>query len=463
MITALLGILLLHGPARATSLLEASGGVIGRGEAFGSAQAERQARALVEEGDWARAALAWAEARRAGARAETAASWEVVALARAGEWELARLSALAAVARAPDSTEARLSFAWLMCEGGDPGTARKVARGYPLQGEDSVGVAVLELRSFHQKGRWGRAARARHRALAGQRIDAWLWLESGMGRLAQGDPEGLTDLEHATRAPGAGAPHALALAELRRSLGDTTLALRLAATGMERFPEDLRFPSLAVELALPDPEILDRLVSAEPERAALRELRGALRLSQDDPLGAREELSRAAELGRRTAASFALRARGEAMLGQVDQALALLGEAMIAYPRAVELGAQRFELAREGTDPAQVLAAVDAWEFALVHRGASLPAEAMRARAASLVDLRRGPEALQAYEEALVELPGDPGLLEAFAGFLLQPLPGVAPDPERAKALLLRAQAAPIGDSGGPEARTKAWNGVMPR
>ncbi|MCK6507847.1 hypothetical protein L6R53_31520 [Myxococcota bacterium] len=481
----ILALLLAVGSAGAAalaepSLIEETGGVLGRAEVMGEGAAEARARALVVEGRWPEAAEAWAAARREGAEPGLAAAWEVVSLARAERWDEARLVSLASLAAEAGALEQRLLFAWLMCEGGAERTARKVLRDLPLDGGQADAARVLALRSWRHQGRDGGVRRARRQALdGGGEVDAWFWLESSLGHFAAQEPQALDDLDRALRARGVSATHAEALVELRLALGDDAEALRAGLSGMERHPADPGIAGLtAIAAGRPEgTQALERAVAAEPERAAAREVRGALRLASGQPEGALEDLLAAGRGGRDSAAVVGMIGRALAGLGKPREAHAALRAGTERHPGDPALAAQRFEAARAVAEPELVVAAAEAWRAALATLADPLPDEvvelalaaaveagqpgatlswaevalaadpadpgALRQRAVALQRLGRGTEALAAFEAGLRAAPEDPSLLWAFAAFLAAPGAGVAPDPARARGLAVQAGGAP--------------------
>lgn len=464
----------------APSLVEVTGGVLGRAEVMGEGAAEARARALVAEGRWPEAAEAWAAARREGAEPGLAAAWEVVSLARAARWDEARLVALASLAAESGAVEQRLLFAWLMCEGGAERTTRKVLRDLPLHGEQAHAARVLALRSWRHQGREGGVRRARRQALEGSDgVDAWFWLESSLGHFAAQEPQALDDLDRALRAPGATATHAEALVELRLALGDDAEALRAGLSGMERHPREAGITGLTAIAAgrQAGAEALERAVAAEPDRAAAREARGALRLATGQEEGALEDLLAAGRGGRDSAVVVGMIGRALDGLGKPREAHAALRAGTERHPGDPSLAAQRFEAARALAEPELVVAAAEAWRAALATLADPLPVEvveqalaaavatgqpgaalswaeaalavdpthpgALRQRAVALQRLGRVGEALAAFEAGLRVAPQDPALRVAFAAFLAAPGAGLPPDPARARGLAEQVKGGP--------------------
>lgn len=478
----LLALLSSAEPARADTLLEVTGGVLGRDEEHGASEAEARARGLVERGQWGSAAVAWAEARRAGVDPDLAAAWEVVSLAHAEQWEIARLAALAAVARDPESPAARLGFAWLMCEGGAGGTARKVLRDYPVDGADGVGARVLELRSLRYDARPGRARRALRRAQHAEQTDAWLWFEAALLDLQRGHPGAIGALERAAHSEGVAAAHLAALVEVRRQLGESEQALRLGLQAMERWPED-GIVATATARVVGDPDgetLLQDALRTDPGLGAAHELAAVLAGSREDPAAAEAHLRAALDAGRATPAVYGLLGEAQAAQGDAAAALDTATEAVRRWPAHAGLLADLFERARAGDDLAVVLDAAERWRASVVDMGDAVPPpvalaavdaavrlerpvdalawaervlaehggqpDALVARARSLAWMERGAEALDAFETALVRQPADPALKVAFADFLLEPGPDLPADPGRAWRLASEAL-----DAAGPD------------
>lgn len=472
---SLAALLLAAAPASAASLLEATDGVLGRAEVEGSSRSEARARLAVDRGDWALAASAWDEARHAGADELLAGSWEVVSLAQAEQWELARLAALATLSRDPSDPRRHLVYAWLMCEGGAASATRKVVARLPDSGDIGLAGAILQLRSWRHQGRDRRVRRVRRRVLDQLPADAWLWLESSRGHFAAYQPEALDDLDRALRAPAASGVHVAAVLELRLALGDDEESVRVGLSGMERFPDHAGVATLtSVAASRPDgAAALRRILAAEPDRAVAHEVRGALALASDEPKTALQALILAGHGGRDTAAVVGMLGRSLVALGKPGEAHAALLGGMERHPLHLQLAAARFDAARRLADPALILAAADAWLVAAAAVAEPLPDDiagqalsaalevdrpsaalawsdwilaaevdhpgALRARAQALHRLERGQEALLAYEAALAAAPSDHALLADFATFLLQPSGGVEADPERARELSDRA------------------------
>ena len=307
-------------------------------------------------------------------------------------------------------------------------------------------------------------------------MDAWLWLEAGLGHFMAGDPASLAELERATRSPGATAAHSAALIEVRRLVGDDEEALALGLRAMERYPHDARVATRTARVALDPPgaAALDGVIATDPARAVAWELRGAVRMAEGLPASAVVDLDRAAALGRDTPALAGMRAGARTALGQHDDALEILEVSTQRWPEHLGLVSERFVEAEATERPDAVLGAAEAWRVAASHHQAMLPAPvrlaaveaalaldraaealawaelvlaqedaeptALRARAQALVRLERGPEALRAFERALGLAPEDDHLLLAFAGFLLTPATGVDPDPHRAQDLVEEAR-----------------------
>lgn len=395
--------LLVSGGARAADLLEVTDGVLGRGEVVGDTPVEVRARALVDRGEWERAAAAWSDAGQEGVDPELVRAWRIVSLARSQQWQLARLEALAALAADAGDDQHRLLFAWLMCAGGADRTAYKVAAGLPQQGEVGRAAAVLELRSWRNRERKGRVRRARRRILAEGQADAWFWLESSRGHFQALEPEALDDMERALRAPGTSGAHVTAMLQLRLALGDDAEVVRTGLAGMDRFEDSGDIASLAAQAAArpAGAATLDKVLQVEPERGAARELRAMVRMDTDDAAGALDDLLAAGRAGRESPRLVAMLGASLAQLGKRREALAALSGGAKLHPRDVELARQRFAMAQELDEPQAVLDAAVAWQDAADAAADTVPQPAALAAAQAALGLRDPGAALTWVDRAL--------------------------------------------------------------
>ncbi len=470
------------------TLLELTAGVVGRGERVGDGDAEQRARRLVALGAWGQAAAAWAEARRLGADSGLSTAWEIVSLAWAEQPERARVAAAAGQARDPRDVRVTLASAWLAADSGDERGARDLLATIADPGADRAALDLLRIRTWRYEGGKRKALRARDTAVDSGVADAWTWLESAELYYDLGDIDALADLDRATRSDGVSPVHFATLVDLRCQLGDHADAVRAGLQGMERFPWDQRLAARTVQCARDGGvgSTLDAWVDAEPDRAALRELRGELRLLVDDPDGAIDDLRLALDAGRDSSLLFLSLADAATRLDLAQEAHAALVTGAARLPWDFELVRSRFGAARTLGEAAAVLDAAERWralatlvgvrppadvsaaaveaavqldrpalviawsDIELSRRDAKVQASIMGARAAALAALGQRADAAEAYEAALAAAPGDDGLQLAFAAFLLAPDGGQPDEIARARTI---ARAVLDGDGGDEEER----------
>jgi tetratricopeptide (TPR) repeat protein len=468
--TGLLLALLSGAPAEATTLLEATQGVVGRGVDAPRGAAATAAQREVEARDWDEAARLWSEA--AGADDPLVPLlWEVACLVHGDLDEAAQKATLALLAEGPEDPAVLLMAAWVLHELGHAEQAARLLDDFPRHHADALGADILRMRALTQAGALRKADRVRRRALRREDLDAWFWLEAGLEDAWAGAAEADLLLERATRARGASAFHSVVrmrFLEAEERPGD---AVDEGLRAMARYPDDQVLPQvLASILRRPEAEVrLRAALRAQPDHPSGNAVLGIVLMGRDD-LAAAAHLQRAIDLGEEDAELFLALSQVLVREGELGLAFAAIQRGAARHPGHPELvatgmamahaegdegaqlqlldgmaqaGAERPESARaallvaSNLDPARP---ATAWTEALqgLPDALLLPGSLRDLVAGeALASLGRGPEAELAYGRALAGRSSDVLSLAAFARFLL--VAPAAPDLARGQALAEQA------------------------
>jgi tetratricopeptide (TPR) repeat protein len=450
-----------------TGLLEETRGVVGRG--LSDIPGSAAARELGERGLWQEAAVAWGELADSTGMAQ-ARVWQMVASWRAEDPAAARDAAVSAMAMAPGDQTVLLAATWLLNEDGHHRRAAKLLRRFPDTSADREGALILQMRALMMADKTRRALRLRERALAAGSEDAWFWFELSLEDAWRGLPEAEQHMRRALRAEGASPVHYQLLLHHLSLSGDAAGAVRAGIEGMERFPEDAGLGIAVLELCQTSAgrQALERLVAVDPGRAVARALMGTLLLVGEEPAAAALHLQAAVDNGEDRPSIYRLLSEAFTAAEERGSAWTALTGGLSRHPENLRLWTDLFDLGREQGRLGEALqlserawqdgarwgflvqfsyraaSDLDEQEAALLwsERGVRIDTirqDALAWRALSLSRLGRGTEALAAYEDALAQTPDDPTLLNNLAWFLLDPGEGIAPDPQRARALVTRA------------------------
>lgn len=308
--------------ADATTLLETTQGVIGRGIAEPVGPAAAVAQAHVDDREWEEAARAWAEA--AGAGADPAALlWEVACLVRADQDQAAQEATLGMLATGPEDPVILLMAAWVLTELGQPGQAATLLDDFPTGHPDALGAAVLRMRAYTQDDNVRKAARVRRATLRRSDLDAWFWLEVGLEDAWANAPDAGLTLERATRTSGATAFHSVVRMRYLEGVGQREAAVDEGLRAMARYPADSVLPHVMASLArYPEAEArLRQSMQSQPDHPAGNAVLGLVLLGRDDRAAA-VFLERAIALGEKDPELYL--ALAQALVAEGDEPTALL-------------------------------------------------------------------------------------------------------------------------------------------
>jgi tetratricopeptide (TPR) repeat protein len=308
--------------ARATTLLETTQGVIGRGIAGPKGPAADAAQQHVDAREWSDAARAWAEA--AGAGADPAALlWEIACLVRADQDQAAQEATRGLLATGPHDAVILLMAAWVLNELGQPGQAAHLLDDFPSSHPDALGAAVLRMRAYTQDDALRKAARVRRTTLRRDDLDAWFWLEVGLEDAWANVPDAGLTLERATRTTGATAFHSVVRMRYLEGAGQREAAVDEGLRAMARFPSDNVLPHVLASLArYPEGEArLQAVMQAQPDHPAGNAVLGLILLGRDDRAAALH-LERAIAHGEVEPELYL--ALGQALVAVGDEPLALV-------------------------------------------------------------------------------------------------------------------------------------------
>lgn len=456
----------LMSTALAADLLEETRGVVGRGMVLGPETA--WAEALIDEGRWDEAMLAWQGIALSEADVD-ASLWAILCAVRANDHEAAQAATLMAIDVGRGDPRVMLMAAWLLNEGGAHHEAAKFVKDYPIQSEDAEGAVILRMRALMMDGRIKKSLRLRKKSVHSGR-GAWFWFELGLEDAWRREPTATEHMVRATTAPGAGPAHHQLLMIHLNETGDPAGAVEVGLEGFERFPEASGLGLALLELSQHGEgrRALEQVVADQPERAVAQAVLGTVLLADAAPAEAATHLQAAVDAGKDEAVLYRLLAEAHLAAEQAGSAWDALTVGITQHPEEQALWQDLYRVSYADARQSDALTlSEDAWqrgvhraflvdfayqaasdidelELALQwsDRGLGLPGrgwQSLSQRALALTRLGRGKEALRAYEEALRMRPTEPQLLNNLAWFLLEPGEGVEPDLERARSLAERA------------------------
>ncbi len=354
--------------AQATSLLEETQGVVGRGiePPLGS----EAAMAAVEAKDWPEAIAKWETL--SGETAGTAADlWWAVSLVRADRAPESERAILHALQKDPMNASIYLTAAWTLYEAGAPEQAEKLARTLPMDGPDHVGAVILRIRSLVAQGKPKKALRLRAQAQRDGETDAWFWLEAGVQDSWLGRDDAPELLARGLRAEGTVPSNYLVLMHVLLDRDDVDAAIATGHAGIARFPDDLELVLALGEVLLGragrPAEAVDALaehVGRHPEHAlAWRTMARAYRLLGDTDEEA-QALRRAIDAGASEPALFQVLARSLKEDGNPEAAIAVLEDGLRLNPDETAIVEDLFDAATQAGEPKLVLRLAERMESA---------------------------------------------------------------------------------------------------
>jgi predicted Zn-dependent protease len=345
--------------AHATSLLEETQGVIGRGvEAPLGSEA---ALAAVEAREWGEAVSRF-ETLSTETKGPAADLWWAIALVRADRAPESERAILHAMQKEPANPTIYLTAAWTLYEAGAPEQAEKLARTLPNAGADHVGAVILRIRSLVAQGKAKKALRLRAQAQRDGETDAWFWLEAGVQDSWLGRDDATEMLERGLRAEGTVPSNYLVLMHVLVDRDDIDGAVATGHAGIARFPDDLDLVLALGEVLLGragrPAEALDALaehVGRHPEHAlAWRTMARAYRLLGDAEEEA-QAVRRAIDAGASEPALFQVLAHSLKEGGNAEGAILVLEDGLRLNPDQPAIVEDLFDATAQVGDPKRVL------------------------------------------------------------------------------------------------------------
>jgi predicted Zn-dependent protease len=351
---------LLASAAFATSLVEETKGVVGRGMSVPVDSAA--AMAAVEAEAWDDAATQFEILSATEPDDPTADLWWAVSLVRAGRAPESEHAILRAMAKDPSNPTIYLTAAWSLYEAGAPEQAEKIAKNIPAVGPDHVGAIILRIRSLVAQGKPKPALRLRAKAQRQGLTDAWFWLEAGVQDSWLGRDDAPELLERGLRAEGTVPSNYLVLMRVLIDRDDVDRAIATGRAGIARFPDDLDLVLALGEILLGragrPAEALDALadhVGRHPEHAlAWRTMARAYRLLGDADEEA-QALRRAIDAGASEPALFQVLAKALQDDGNAEGAIAVLEDGLRLNPDERSIVEDLFAATAEVGDPKRLL------------------------------------------------------------------------------------------------------------
>ena len=461
-------VLMLLNLSFASSMLEASLGVVGRDES--SIPAASKAYQYVEKEQWSSCAQSFHQIAQTRKKYRNEAlMWTMICHMRAEDLQNAYvvLGDLIAVAEEV-GWPLLLVESWLLQELGAHKEALRLLRDYPEREQEYIGASILKMRSYSALQRHRQVHRLEVQMIETGQADAWFWL--ALARRSSG-PEKERLIETAIDSPRRSAVHYLYAINHYEDANEPSNVLRCGLEGLNTFAgnQGLQEKMIAFAASPPGRTVFEQKVSDVPEHSKAQAVLGLSLLQEGNFERSKKHLASALQYGERQVEMYEALHQAQMASGDSEKAWETLKTAVTEHPTSEKLWTQLDEASVSDEQKKSFLRLLNnTWEqgtrhsVALVRRafrsalsvqdpeGALLWAEreisivggswrALSRKAIALTESNRQEEAIKMYEKALQLDPENSFVLNNLAWLLANPNGERDAEPQRALQLAQRA------------------------